>query len=96
MIQEAVMDSDLFSSDHETDPNWGIAKQFFRELVDVTRRKVRYPGEGEMDGGVSLAGLDKDDKEAFESWRRDAGEIIVGAYVSFLSEEKVARIDSRS
>ncbi|KAK8844673.1 hypothetical protein IAR55_006522 [Kwoniella newhampshirensis] len=78
LLQEAVMDSDLFQAPHETSPDWAVAKQFFRELVQVTRRKVRWPGEG--DEGGTLGGLDKDDREAFDSWRRDAGEVIVGAY----------------
>ena len=77
MIQEAIMDSDLFQSPYDSDPNWGIAKSFFRELVSVTRKKVRWPGAGESDGPIG--GLSKDDKESFESWRRDAGEVIVGA-----------------
>lgn len=71
------MDSELFQSPYESDPNWGIAKSFFRELVAVTRKKVRWPGNGENDGPIS--GLSKDDRESFESWRRDAGEVIVGA-----------------
>ncbi|KAL1406931.1 hypothetical protein Q8F55_006343 [Vanrija albida] len=76
-IQEAIMDSDVFSEPHETSETWAVAKSFFRELVDVTRRKVRWPGSGE---DSSLGGLDRDDREAFDTWRRDAGEVIVGAY----------------
>ncbi|WRT63297.1 uncharacterized protein IL334_000202 [Kwoniella shivajii] len=78
LIQEAIMDSSIFSSPHDTSPEWAIAKGFFRELVEITRRKVRWPGHG--DQGGSIGGLDKEDREAFESWRRDAGEVIVGAY----------------
>jgi len=70
------MDSELFSAPYDTDPNWTIAKSFFRELVSTTRQKVRWPGDG--DGGL---GLGKEDREGFDSWRRDAGEVIVGAYV---------------
>lgn len=72
------MDSEFFSSPHETDPNWAIAKSFFNELVVVTRRKSRWPGEGES-GGSALGGLSKDEREGFDTWRRDAGEVIVGA-----------------
>lgn len=69
LLQEAVMDSDTFSAPHETSPEWQVAKQFFKELVSITRRKVRWPDDK----------LDKEDKEAFETYRRDAGEVIVGA-----------------
>ncbi|WVF66636.1 hypothetical protein IAT40_001376 [Kwoniella sp. CBS 6097] len=78
LLQEAVMDSNIFQAPHETSEDWAVAKGFFRELVEVTRRKVRWPGEG--DSGGSIGGLDKEDREAFDSWRRDAGEVIVGAY----------------
>ncbi len=67
------MDSDVFQAPHEMSPDWAIAESFFRELVGVIRAKVRWPGSGEA------TGMDKDDTEAFESWRRDAGEVIVGA-----------------
>jgi hypothetical protein len=67
------MDSNIFQAPHETSPEWAIAKSFFRELVTVTRTKVRYPGDSE---GL---GLDKEDREAFDAWRRDAGEVIVCA-----------------
>lgn len=77
LVQEAIMDAEVFQAPHETDPNWAIAKSFFKELVSVTRRKVRWPGEGESGG--ALGGLSKDEKEAFDTWRRDAGEVIVGA-----------------
>jgi len=70
------MDSELFSAPYDTDPNWTIAKSFFRELVSTTRQKVRWPGD--EGGGL---GLGKEDREGFDSWRRDAGEVIVGAYV---------------
>jgi len=85
------MDSELFSAPYDTDPNWTIAKSFFRELVQTTRQKVRWPGD--VDGGL---GLGKEDREGFDSWRRDAGEVIVGAYVfpSF-SCGKRARADGR-
>lgn len=72
------MDSELFSAPYESDPNWNIAKSFFRELVTTTRMKVRWPGDGA--GGL---GLGREDREGFDSWRRDAGEVIVGAYVFF-------------
>jgi hypothetical protein len=71
------MDSEMFQAPYDSDPIWGIAKSFFRELVSVTRKKVRWPGQGEVEGG--LGGLAKDDRESFDSWRRDAGEVIVGA-----------------
>jgi hypothetical protein len=77
LIQEAIMDSDSFTSDHNTNPMWALAKGFFRELVEVTRRKVRWPGSGEES---SLGGLDAEDREVYDTWRRDAGEVIVGAY----------------
>jgi len=70
------MDSELFSAPYDTDPNWTIAKSFFRELVTTTRQKVRWPGD--VGGGL---GLGKEEREGFDSWRRDAGEVIVGAYV---------------
>ncbi|WVQ82597.1 hypothetical protein IAT38_004727 [Cryptococcus sp. DSM 104549] len=78
LLQESLMDSEHFQAPHESSEPWAVAKQFFRELVNVTRQKVRWPGHG--DEGGSLGGLDKDDREAFESWRRDAGEVIVGGY----------------
>lgn len=78
LIQEAIMDSDAFASDHATSPEWALAKGFFQQLVDVTRRKVRWPGNGE--DASSLGGLDREEREAFDTWRRDAGEVIVGAY----------------
>jgi hypothetical protein len=71
LVQEA------FQAPHETSPEWAVAKSLFRELVSVTRTKVRWPGVGESASG--LGGLDKEDRESFESWRRDAGEVIVGA-----------------
>lgn len=71
------MDSEVYSEPHETSSAWAVAKSFFRELVDVTRRKVRWPGSGE---DSSLGGLDREDRETFDTWRRDAGEVIVGAY----------------
>jgi len=73
------MDSPIFSSDHATAPEWAVAKGFFAELVNVTRRKVRWPGAGESGGG--LGGMDKEDREAYDRWRRDAGEVIVCAQV---------------
>ena len=77
------MDSEIFQAPCDSDPNWTIAKSFFRELVSTTRMKVRWPGNGDAEG--SLGGLGKDDREGFDSWRRDAGEVIVGAYVSVLT-----------
>lgn len=68
------MDSPLFQAPHETSPDWQIAKQFFSQLVNVIRTKVRYPGQG---GKVSMA---KDSREVFDTWRRDAGEVIVCAF----------------
>ena len=67
------MDSEVFQAPHETSPQWAIAKFFFRELVGVVRTKVRWPGSGES------TGMEKEDREAFDGWRRDAGEVIVGA-----------------
>ncbi|KAL7420320.1 hypothetical protein Q5752_005289 [Cryptotrichosporon argae] len=78
LLQEAIMDSEIYSTPHETSPAWAVAKSFFMSLVAVTRQKVRYPGNGEE--GEALGGLDKGDREAFETWRRDAGEVIVGGY----------------
>ncbi|ODN73851.1 hypothetical protein L202_07374 [Cryptococcus amylolentus CBS 6039] len=80
LLQESLMDSDLFQAPHETDPSWQIAKQFFSELVSVTRRKVRWPGNGEVPTGEELGDMDNDDREAFDAWRRDAGEVIVSGY----------------
>ncbi|AFR92571.1 hypothetical protein C343_00448 [Cryptococcus neoformans C23] len=91
LLQEALMDSDLFQAPHETHPAWLIAKQFFAELVSVTRRKVRWPGEGEVPQGGTLGGLEKDDREAFSRWRRDAGEVVVGAYY-VLREEMMQKL----
>ena len=71
------MDCEAFAQPYETAPIWGIAKHFFRELVSITRTKSRWPGHGEDPDG--LGGLDKEDREAFEIWRRDAGEVIVCA-----------------
>lgn len=76
LLQEAIMDSDVFAEPHETSETWAVAKSFFRQLVDVTRRKVRWPGVG----GADLGDLDAEDRETFDTWRRDAGEVIVGAY----------------
>ncbi|WWD06250.1 hypothetical protein V865_004336 [Kwoniella europaea PYCC6329] len=92
MIQEAIMDAPMFSAPHDSSPDWAVAKNFFRELVEVTRRKVRWPGEGDSEG--SIGGLDKEDRENFESWRRDAGEVIVGAYYILRDEmlENLTRI----
>jgi hypothetical protein len=88
LIQEAMMDSDSYTSDHATSPIWALAKGFFRELVDVTRRKVRWPGTGEES---SLGGLDREEREAYDTWRRDAGEVIVGAYY-ILRDEMLASL----
>jgi hypothetical protein len=68
MLQEAVMDSTHFQSE-QTTPAWQTIKQFFAQLVHTVRRKVRWH-----------SGMDKEDREAFETWRRDAGEVIVAAY----------------
>ncbi|RSH89503.1 hypothetical protein EHS25_002053 [Saitozyma podzolica] len=62
----------------ETSPEWTIAKDLFRELITVTRAKVRWPGSGESSDG--LGGMDREEREAFDCWRRDAGEVIVCAY----------------
>ncbi|ORY23548.1 armadillo-type protein [Naematelia encephala] len=70
LLQEALMDSEIFQAPHETSPAWAVAKSFFSELVNTTKSKVRWPGDE----------LDKEEREAFETWRRDAGEVIVGAY----------------
>ena len=67
------MDSDIFQAPHESSLDWAIAKSFFRELVGVIRSRVRWPGNEES------TFMDKEDREAFDSWRRDAGEVIVGA-----------------
>lgn len=64
------MDSPLFSSPHETSPDWQIAKALFSQLVSVIRTKARYP-----DGS-----MDKERRETFDTWRRDAGEVIVCAF----------------
>ena len=73
MLQEALMDSEVFQAPHDTDPSWAIAKSFFRELVNVTRRKVRWPD--------MYTELDREEKDSFDGWRRDAGEVIVCASV---------------
>lgn len=70
------MDSTIFSSP-QTSEEWIIAKAFFTQLVQVTTRKVRWAGFEESSEG--LGGLDKEEREAFETYRRDAGEVIVGA-----------------
>ena len=71
------MDSEFFAAPHETSPQWQVAKHFFNELVSITRRKVRWPDGPES--STKLGGLDKGDREGFETWRRDAGEVIVCA-----------------
>ena len=63
----------MFQAPHESSPDWAIAKSFFRELVGVIRSRVRWLGNAES------TVMDKEDREAFDSWRRDAGEVIVGA-----------------
>jgi hypothetical protein len=68
------MDSEAFQAPHETSPGWAVAKSFFRELITVIRRKVRWPGDEQ-----NVQEHDKEDTEAFGAWRRDAGEVIVGA-----------------
>lgn len=68
LLQEAVMDSQHFQSE-QTTPAWRTIKSFFAQLVQTIRGKVRWH-----------TGMDKEDREAFETWRRDAGEVIVGAY----------------
>lgn len=68
LLQEAVMDSSIFSTPQDT-PEWQTVKGFFAQLVQTVRGKVRWH-----------SGMDKEDREAFETWRRDAGEVIVGAY----------------
>ena len=75
------MDSPNFSSDHKTAEEWTIAKNFFSELVRITQKKVTWYGASgsEIEGGNGLGGLDKEDRDAFEAWRRDAGEVIAGA-----------------
>ncbi|RXK39632.1 hypothetical protein M231_03134 [Tremella mesenterica] len=89
LIQEAIMDSDAFSAPYDSAPTWGVARQFFRELVSTIRTKVRWPGMGESTDG--LGGLDKDDREAFDSWRRDAGEVVICAYY-ILREEMLSTL----
>lgn len=71
------MDSSIYSSEVANSPEWTVVKGFFAELVNVTRRKSRWPGEGS--GAGDLGGLDKDDRENFDKWRRDAGEVVVCA-----------------
>lgn len=85
LLQEAVFDSDVFTAPRETDPNWALARQLFSSLVDVIQRKARWPGEGESGG--SIGGLDKEEREGFETWRRDAGEVIICAYVGQVVKE---------
>lgn len=65
LLQEAVMDSSVFSTPQDTQ-EWQIIKGFFGQLVHTIRAKVRWPGS-----------LDREDREAFDVWRRDAGEVIV-------------------
>ena len=71
------MDSPAFQTPHATSPNWLIARRFFEELVATIQRKCRWPGDGE--DSISLGGLDKEDRRAFDTWRLDAGEVIVCA-----------------
>nr|ODO01293.1 hypothetical protein L204_02021 [Cryptococcus depauperatus CBS 7855] len=89
LIQESVMDADYFQASLETSTPWQIARQFFVELVAITRRKVRWRSDGAVSAGESLGGLDKNDKEAFDAWRRDAGEVIVSAY--YILREQMLR-----
>ncbi|KAK4687604.1 importin-13, partial [Tremellales sp. Uapishka_1] len=101
LIQEALMDSPIFQAPHETSPQWAIAKNFFMQLVTVIRTKVRWPGSGESPDG--LGGMDKDDREQFDTWRRDAGEVIVGAFyvlrddmIKHLAEGVVGQLESNA
>ena len=60
-------------------PDHNVAKSFFTELVSITRRKCQWQD------------LDKTDREAFETWRRDAGEVIIGSYY-ILREEMLKHL----
>ncbi len=69
LIQEAITDAPEFQSDYETSPAWNFARGFFREAAVRIRRKLRYPDRE----------LTEDEREAFEIYRRDAGEVMVTA-----------------
>ncbi|KAJ9120790.1 hypothetical protein QFC22_002724 [Naganishia vaughanmartiniae] len=71
-LQEELMESPDFQSDYATSPSWIIAKTFFTQAVNSLRRKMRMPPEGEK--------LNKEDRKAFDVYRRDAGEVMVTAY----------------
>jgi hypothetical protein len=67
------MEAPEFQEAYETSAAWGIARDFFRAAVSAVNRKIRWPDE--MDGKV----LRGEDREKFEIYRRDAGEVLVTA-----------------
>ncbi len=72
-IQEALTEAPEFQESYETSTAWGIARDFFQVAVSTVNRKIRWPDE--MDGNGSR----KEDREKFEVYRRDAGEVLVTA-----------------
>jgi hypothetical protein len=70
-IQEALTEAPEFQDAYETSTAWGIARDFFRAAVTTLNRKIRWPDE--VDGHQ----MRKEDKEKFEVYRRDAGEVMV-------------------
>lgn len=69
LLQEAMVESPDFQADTETSPAWKIGRDFFGEAVARIRHKIRWPDEN----------LSVEEIEAFEVYRRDAGEVMVTA-----------------
>lgn len=70
-MQEELMESPDFQSDYATSPSWNIARTFFSQAVDRLRVKMKMP--------LDSSQLGKEDRKAFEVYRRDAGEVMVTA-----------------
>jgi hypothetical protein len=68
-LQEEMIDHSAFQQEVDSSPSWAIAKQFYKEAVNRIRAKVRWPVEQ----------LNKEALSAFETYRRDAGEIMITA-----------------
>lgn len=66
-----MVESPSFQAEPDSSSSWRIAREFYREVVNRIRRKVTWPE----------IGLKKDERSAFEVYRRDAGEVMVTAWV---------------
>lgn len=67
-LQEAIVESPAFQDEYDG-AAWRFARDFFSAAVNALQTKLRWPDEI----------LDKDDKEKYEIYRRDAGEVMVTA-----------------